>query len=149
MKVVKKKHKPEKTVDEVLLGLPRAEQVIVKRLRNLILECLPKATESVTFGTIPLYRRNRMICFIWPPSMYWGPKRTLETQKKIGVGLCFCQGNLMANEDGALLAEGRKQAYCMYFKSATEINEEQLRALFFEAGMVDESFARKRKKVRQ
>ena len=136
----------EKSIEEVILGLPRGEQVIVRKLRNLILECLPKAEEQVTYETIPLYRHNRMICFIWPPSIFWGPKRTFETQQEKGVALGFCQGNLMSNEDRVLLAEGRKQIYCMYFKTTKDINEQQLRALLFEAGIVDEGFAKKKKR---
>lgn len=81
-----------------------------------------------------------------PLAAFWGPNRTAETQKAKGVGLGFCQGNRMANEDGVLLAEGRKQVYCMYFKSMKQINEAQMRALLFEAGLVDESFAKKKKK---
>lgn len=116
------------------------------RLRALILECLPKATEKVSYG-VPFYSRNRMICFIWPPSIFWGPKRTLETQQAKGAVLGFCQGNRMSNEDGVLLAEGRKQVYCMYFHTLNEINENQIRALLFEAELIDESFAKKKKRT--
>lgn len=131
----------EKSVDEIILGLPRAEQVIVRRLRNLILECLPKAEEKNTWG-VPFYRRNRLICYIWPPSIRWGPEKPNDPKV---VVLGFNQGNRMANEDGVLLAEGRKQVYCMYIKSVKEINDEQIRALLFEAGMVDEEFKKKKK----
>ena len=134
-----------KSVDEIIISLPRAEQVLMKRLRSLILECLPKAEEKVSYS-VPFYRRNRMICFIWPPSIFWGPNRTLETQQAKGVALGFCQGNLMSNEDRVLLAEGRKQVYCMYFHSLKDINDSQLRALLFEAGLVDESFRKKKRK---
>ncbi|MBK5279332.1 MAG: DUF1801 domain-containing protein [Bacteroidia bacterium] len=99
--------KSSKSVDEIIISLPREEQTIMKRLRSLILECLPKAEEKVSYG-VPFYRHNRMICFIWPPSIFWGPKRTPESQQAIGLTLGFCQGNLMANEDGVLLAEGRQ-----------------------------------------
>lgn len=51
----------------------------------------------------------------------------------------------MANENHVLLAEGRKQVYCMYFKFLKEIDESQVRALLFEAGMIDDEFAKKRK----
>lgn len=127
----------KKSVDEIIADLPKHEQVVVKRLRALILECLPKATEKNNYG-VPFYTRNRMICFIWPPSIYWGPKKSDYQQK--GVSLGFCQGNLFANEDGALLAEGRKQVYCMYFKHVDEINGEQIRALLFEADLIDQQF---------
>jgi hypothetical protein len=127
------------TVDEVISQLPRAEAVIVRRLRSLVLECLPKAAEKVSYG-VPFYTRHRMICFIWPPSLNWGKQQyTLENK---GVTLGFCQGNRMANEDGLLLAEGRKQVLCVYYKSVKEIEEDQVRAWLFEAELIDETFAR-------
>jgi hypothetical protein len=133
-----------KSVDEVILSLPRNEQMIVKRLRALALECLPQATEKQNYGA-PYYTRHRLICFIWPPSLYWGSKKRQNENDKKGVTLGFCQGNRMSNEDGVLLKEGRKQVYCMYFKSLEEINDEQIRALLFEAELVDEGFKKKRK----
>lgn len=134
-------------VDEMIANLPRNEQVLVKRLRSLVNECLPKAVEKSYYDlAIPFYRRNRLICFIWPPSVSWesGPKD--EKRKDKGVSLGFNQGNLMSNEDGVLLAEGRKQVYVMYFKKLTDINEERIKALLFEAVMIDEQFAKKKKK---
>jgi len=132
-----------KSVDEIILGLPKAEQVIVKRLRALILECLPKAEEKNSYG-VPFYRHHRLICFIWPPSIRWGPSKP-DDRKVVVLG--FNQGNLMANEDGVLLSEGRKQVYCMYIKSLNDINENQIRALLFEAGLIDDAFRpTKRKK---
>ena len=131
---------PTPAVDEIILGLPRSEQVMVKKLRALMQECLPKATEKVSYK-VPFYRRNRLICFIWPPSIFWGPKRTPETQQAKGLALGFCQGNLMSNEESLLLAEGRKQVYCMYFHTIQDIRDEQLRPLLF--GLVDDGFKKK------
>ena len=62
------------------------------------------------------------------------------------VALGFCQGNKMANEQGLLHADGRKQVYCMYFNSLSEIDEAQVRALLYEASIIDEEFGRQRKK---
>lgn len=130
----------------MIMTLPRAEQVIVKRLRALVLECLPKAKEKGYYGAgVPFYTHYRMICFIWPPSVFWGPKRTTETQKAKGVSLGFCQGNLMSNEDGVLKSDGRKQVFVMSFHTLNDVNEEQVRALLFEAGMIDDSFGKKKK----
>jgi hypothetical protein len=131
------------SVEEVILNLPRNEQVIVRHLRALILETLPHVTEKNNYG-VPFYTRNRMMLFIWPPSVYWGPKKEQLNSK--GVTLGFSQGYLMSNDGGILLAEGRKQVYCMYFHTLKEINDEQLRALFFEADMVDQLFQKKKKK---
>lgn len=130
----------KRSVDEIIESLPRDEQIVVRRLRSLIQECLPKATEKNSYGTC-FYSRHRTIVFIWPPSINWGKRK--YTLDEYGVTLGFCQGNRMSNEDGALLAEGRKQIYCMYFKSLKEIKEEQVRALLFEAEMIDESFRKK------
>ena len=130
-----------KTVDEMVMNLPKTEQVIVQRLRALVQECLPAAVEKPYYGAgVPFYTHHRMICFIWPSSVFWGPKRTEASQKVKGVSLGFCQGNLMANEDGVLQAEGRKQVYVMYFHSLRDIKEEKVRALLFEAGMIDDGF---------
>jgi hypothetical protein len=136
----------KKSVDEMIMNLPKDEQLIVKRLRALVMECLPAATEKEYYGEgVPFYSHYRQICFIWPASVFWGPKRTLETQKTKGVSLGFCQGNLMSNDEGLLKAEGRKQVYVMYFHSFKDINEEQVRALLFEAGMIDDTFSDKKK----
>lgn len=135
-----------KSVEEILPGLLPWERKIVQRLRALVLECLPKATEKLSYG-VPFYSHNRMICFVWPPSITWDPQQLKKKEANIakGVTLGFCQGNRMSNEDGVLLAEGRKQVYCIYFKNVTEIDDQQIRALLFEAELVDEGFKKKRK----
>jgi hypothetical protein len=130
-----------RSVDEIIQDLPAAEKPVVKRLRALVREALPFAIEKNSYG-VPFYSRNRMICFIWPPSVCWGPKKQQTEQR--GVTLGFCQGNLMSNDEGLLLAEGRKQVYCMYFKHVSEINDNVIRALLFEAEMVDSTFKKKR-----
>jgi hypothetical protein len=132
------------SVDEVIVSLSKTEQIIVKRLRTIILDCLPKAEEKNSYG-VPFYRRNRMICYIWPSSIQWGQTKKVDPERLVVLG--FCQGNLMANEDKVLFAEGRKQVYCMYFKTLTQINEAQIRALLYEAGMIDEEFKKKKLKL--
>src|SRR5687768_16378784 len=90
-----------KTVDEMILSLPAAERAIATRLRDLVLECLPMATEKPYYGLgVPYYSRHRQICYIFPASALYGTEdRTLE---KTNVTLGFCQGNRMSNEDGVL-----------------------------------------------
>ena len=133
-------------IDQMIATLPRDEQVLVKRLRALVTECIPQAIEKIYEDMVmPFYTRNRMICFIWPPSAVWEANADYEKQKTKGVALGFNQGKLMSNEDGVLLAEGRKQVYMMYFKKLGDIDEVQLRALLFEAAMIDEQFAKNKK----
>ena len=58
-----------RTVDEMILSLPVEERAIVKRLRDLVLECLPLATEKPYYGLgVPYYPRHRQVCYIFPPS---------------------------------------------------------------------------------
>lgn len=136
--------KKKPTVEEAIQSLPKAELAIVRRLRALITECLPKAEEKGYYGLgVPFYTRHRMICFIWPSSFMWGKKPKDITGKLVTLG--FCQGNLMSNDEGILKAEGRKQVYCMYINSLAEINEDQIRALLFEAELIDEGFGLKKK----
>jgi hypothetical protein len=139
-----------KTVDEMIMNLPKVERVMVLRLRSLVQECLPLATEKGYYGQgVPFYTHHRMICFIWPSSVVWGPKRTVATKKFNGVSLGFCQGNLMSNDDGQLSSEGRKQVYVKYFHSLTDLKEDEVRAWLFEAGMIDDAFGEKKKRVKK
>jgi hypothetical protein len=139
----------EKTIDEMLMSLPKTELVMVKRLRALVQECLPAATEKGYYGEgVMFYTHHRMICFIWPASVFWGAAK--EKSKMKGVTLGFCQGNLMSNEDGTLQSEGRKQTYTIHFNTLPEISDDKVRAWLFEAGMIDDQFGeRKKNKVRK
>lgn len=130
------------SVEELIDSLPRKERLIVQRLRMLVLESLPMATEKLSYG-VPFYTRNRMICFIWPPSVSWGPPKDKTVEK--GVTLGFCQGNKFSNENGRLLKEGRKQVYCLYFKEMSEIDDQEIRSLLFEAELIDEAFRRRKR----
>ena len=135
-----------KTVDEAILVLPKQELAMFKRLRALIRECLPKSIEEPKYGLgVPFYKHHRQICFIWPSSFYWGPKKKETSGKPSMVTLGFCYGNKMSNEEGVLHADGRKQVYCMYFKSIEEIDDRQIQALLYEAELIDEGFAKKKK----
>jgi hypothetical protein len=135
-----------KTVEEMLDELPRDEQVMVNRLRALIHECLPKASEKGYYGVgVPFYSHNRMICFIWPSSVSWGPKHSPDQKNKKGLSLGFCQGNLMSNEDGLLKSEGRKQVFVLHLHSSADIDDAVIRSLLFEAGLIDDSFRRRPK----
>jgi hypothetical protein len=134
------------TVDEMIMSLSRQEQVVVKKLRSLITECLPQATEKSYYGMgVPFYSHHRLICFIWPSSVFWGPAPPPAGKERKSISLGFNQGYLMSNEDGALFAEGRKQVYVLYINSIKDLDENQVRALLFEAGMIDEEFGRKKK----
>ena len=126
------------TVDEMILNLPKVEMVITKRLRELVLECLPLAVEKPYYGLgVPYYSRHRQICYIFPSSALYGTENKVQRRS---VTLGFCQGNRMSNESGILKAERRKQVRVIYFYKFSEISEDEIRALLFEAAMIDDSF---------
>jgi len=132
-----------KTVEEMIISLPKQEAAIVKRLRGLVFECLPLATEKPYYGLgVPYYSRRRQICYIFPSSALYG---TDNDKHEKNVTLGFCQGNKMFNENGMLKIEGRKQVRVMYISTLREINDNQVRALLFEAGMIDDSFEKGKK----
>lgn len=135
------------SIDEMLATLPKDEKILVNRLRALVTECLPKAEEKSYYDMgVPFFRHNKLICFIWPPSLFWGKKGSIEQARTKGTSLGFNQGYLMSNEDGVLKAEGRKQVYVLYIKSLKELDEDLVKALLFEAGMIDDEFGEKKKK---
>lgn len=136
------------TVEDMLAALPRTERILVEHLRNLVFECLPKAAEKEFYGLgIPFYRHHRLICYIWPSSVLWATDK-IDPNKKGVVTLGFNQGNRMSNDEGLLLAEGRKQVYVMYFRKLSDIDDNIVRGLLFEAGMIDDAFGEAKRKAR-
>jgi hypothetical protein len=133
----------KRSVDEIISSLPKSERIIVQHLRQLVLDAIPFAEEKNSYG-VPFYRNNRMICFIWPPSICWDVQQESKPRKSVTLG--FCQGNLMSNDEGLLLSEGRKQVYCMYFQQAGQIDDRKISALLFEAGLIDKEFGKKSRK---
>lgn len=126
-----------KTVDEMLLALPRSEQVIAQRLRHLVVECLPFATEKPCYGLgVPYYSHHRQICYIFPSAAVCEE----DKRRKEGVTLGFCQGHRMANEGGILQTEHRKQALTIHFLRLSDLDEDQIRAWLFEAASIDDQF---------
>lgn len=128
-----------RNLDELFGYLPENQLVIVEKLREIVLECIPGAEEYLSFN-IPCYRKNKSICFIWPGAVAWGSK-TWE-----GVEFGFSYGNLLADTAGYLDRGNRKQVYTRRFYRPEEINEDLLRAYLFEAVEIDDMQRRKRLK---
>lgn len=134
------------SVDEMIERLPKDEKAIVKRLRYLVVDTLPAFEEKLSYG-IPIYSHHRIICFIWPPTHYWGKNKEAYMAK--GVTLGFWQGHRMDDVEGVLIKEKRKQVYCLYFKTLDQIDDQQVRTLLYDAYAVDETFAKSKAKGRR
>jgi len=125
--------------NEFASSLPREERIISKCLRDIILESDPKLIEKYNYW-VPYYTRNKMVCFVWPVSAPNAPKAKNQKQDGTIVSLGFCYGNKLSNEQGLLLAEGRKQVYIIRLKSIQELEklESQIREIVLEAVLLDE-----------
>jgi hypothetical protein len=117
-------------IEDFIANLPDHEKKIVHRLRNIILETAPMLREKLSYG-VPYYFLKKRICFIWPASAPLSGKTD-------GVALGFCEGYLMANEEGLLLAEGRKQVLMIHYTSVSQINPGLVRQWVHEAILISE-----------
>jgi hypothetical protein len=124
-------------IDDFIANLPNDERIIVSKLRALLFDTEPRFREKLSYG-VPYFSRNRRVCFLWPSSAPLGP-----TSAKVSFG--FCYANLLSNEQGLLLKEGRKQVYIVRFSSINEINEKLLLEIIQEALIVDDLFQPKKK----
>jgi len=115
-------------LDDLYAFLPAHELEMVKALRALVYECIPEVKEKLSYN-VPFFRLKQNICFIWPGSVPWGG--TFE-----GVQFGFTRGHLLA--DASYLEAGsRKYVRIKTFQSLKEIDFEKLRALLFEAHIID------------
>ena len=128
-------------------SLPKEENKIFQHLHNLILETEPRLIEKMNYG-VPYFVRNRMVCFIWPVSAPNAPTAKNQTWNDTIVSLGFCYGNKLSNDQGLLLAEGRKQVYIIRFRSMKDFNvmENSIKEIVQEAVLLDESFKSIKKK---
>ena len=124
---------------EFARALPREERLIFQRLRHLVLETEPRLKEIKNYG-VPYYSRNKRVCFIWPVSAPDAPKAKNQKDDGTLVSLGFCYGNLLSNEQGLLLAEGRKQVYIIRLRTLNELAsmENQISEILREAVILDE-----------
>jgi uncharacterized protein YdhG (YjbR/CyaY superfamily) len=128
------------TIDQFIENLPRAERLIVERLRGIVLETDPRLQEKFSYG-VPYYYHHRMILFIWPAShIPFAKPAKVPTEVSLG----FCYGNLLSNEQGLLLKENRKQVYLIKFTAVDQIEERVLTEIINEAILVDETFKKKK-----
>ncbi|MEO8512230.1 MAG: DUF1801 domain-containing protein [Ignavibacteria bacterium] len=118
------------TIAEYITKLPVEEKKIAGRLHEIICSMMPEVVEKFTFG-VPHYFGSSRICFLWPSSVSGG---TI----KEGLAFGFCQGYLMANEEGILKRLGKTNISMIRYTSVNDIDESVLCELLAEAIMLDE-----------
>lgn len=125
------------SIEAFIYDLPKQEQDMCIRLREVILRAAPGFEEMLSYG-VPYYFRNRRVCCIWPASAKGGPKR--------GVFLGFCRGNLLSNEQGIIEMGNRKRFGLIRYFDVKEIKEDVILEILQEAIMVDNELKRLKKK---
>src|SRR5687767_7311551 len=97
-------------VQDFIDGLAADERIIVKRLRDLIVDADPRIVEKLSYG-VPYFFRNRRLFFLWPASAlpYSAAKKVITPKVTMG----FCYGKLLSNDQGLLRRGNRKQVFTM------------------------------------
>lgn len=118
--------------DDFFASLTSLERKIVTELKQLIEECIPTASQKLSYN-VPYYSLNKRICFIWPASVPWGKV------KLKGVQLGFCQAHLLYDPEFFLDRGARKQVYSKTYFALNEIEKDHdlLKHFLLEAAEVD------------
>lgn len=130
-----------RNIGDFISSLPKDEQIIVKMLRNLIIDADPRVQEKLSYG-VPYYSRNRRMFFLWPASALSSARSKKKAPPMVTMG--FCYGNLLSNEQQILNRENRKQVFTIPFSSVSEIDERILLEVVNEAIIIDDNFLKNR-----
>lgn len=125
-------------VETYLDTLSGNERVIMQRLRTMIFRAEPRISEKLSYG-VPYFSRHRRLFYLWPSSALPRRQQT-EPDPSPGVMLGFCYGNLLSNDQGLLVKEGRKQVFTIPVLTLTAKKEKLISEVINEAVYVDEQF---------
>jgi hypothetical protein len=103
--------KSDPEVEEYIDQFDPVFRYILIRLRELIYEVVPDATEDIKWG-VPTFSLHKTVCYIA------GFRRH--------VTFAFYDGKLLVDPDGLLLGTGKHMKY-LKFKSIDDLDEERLR----------------------
>jgi hypothetical protein len=106
------------TVDEFIADSDPRIQPLLEEIRVLLLNLHPMMTERIRYK-IPFFDCPRMLFFLNP--------------RKDRVELGFCNGAVLADENGLLTATDRKYIRHYIIRKPSDIYHEGLRSLLFEA----------------
>src|SRR5258706_6781862 len=119
-----------KSLLELFEILAEYEPIIVKVLRQIILENLPVHCKEKISYNVPFFYGKKGICIIWPASI---PRGGI----KEGVLLGFWQGYKLKDPDHYLIHGRNKKIFYKIFRSTEEINVNAVMELLKEAVKVD------------
>lgn len=105
--------KPDSEVEEYIDQFDPVFRDILLRLRALIYEVVPDATEAIKWH-MPTFSLHKSVCYI--------------AGFKHHVTFAFFDGKMLKDPDGLLLGTGKHMKY-LKFKNLNELDEERLRLL--------------------
>lgn len=114
-----------KSVAELYDFLPKNERIIVDILRLFVVSVLPKDCKEKLSYNVPFFYRKKGVCIIWPASV---PRGGIPE----GVLFGFWQGNRLIDSHSYLVKGTNKKIYYRIFKSAEEIDFDELEKLLIE-----------------
>jgi hypothetical protein len=111
-------------VEEYIGGFEGDDHRIMVYLHRMMMD-QPGIHCRIAFK-IPVYYRNSWICYINP-------------LKKGGIEFVFTRGRELSNEQGILMARGRKEVRGIIFHTAEDIPWDKLHEVVQEAILLDET----------
>ncbi len=125
-------------VEDYINSLEGEEYAISNYLHQIIINTSPKIKAKLSYG-VPYYRINYRLCFIWPST---APYSII----KEGVQLGFCKGSLLSNAQRLLDMGNRKEVAIVNLTHTSQINEQFINEILYEAIEIDEMVFRERKR---
>ncbi|RIV19878.1 DUF1801 domain-containing protein [Fibrisoma montanum] len=115
------------TVDDYIVNQLPACQVLLRRLRQLILNAAPGVTEKISWN-VPFYTyRNQYVC-------YFNVLRNGES-----IDVAFLRGTELPDEAGRLDDRGRKTIKSLVVRSLTDADEDLFLTYLHEALLLNET----------
>ncbi|CCH53976.1 hypothetical protein BN8_03112 [Fibrisoma limi BUZ 3] len=119
------------TVDDYIENQLPSCQVLLRRLRQLILNAAPGITEKISWN-VPFYTyRNQFVCYL----------NVLRNDESIDVA--FLRGMELTDETGRLEDRGRKTVKSLVVRFLTAADEELVLTYLHEALLLNETQPRK------
>ena len=119
-----------KAVDNYIYNAPEKYRDLLCRLREILLNSSPYIDEKIAYQT-PFYKHFGMLCYI--------------AHGKRGVEVGFWRGHELSNEQGVLIADGRKIVRSLVYEKTEDLDENILLEIVQEAMLLNEQRMKKKK----
>jgi len=116
--------------ENYIYSAPEKYRELLYRLREILLNASPHIAEKIAY-MVPFYKHFGMLCYI--------------AHGKRGVEVGFWRGNELSNEQGVLIADGRKIVRSLVYEKTEDLDENILLEIVQEAMLLNEQRMKKKK----